>query len=277
MFDHVWLDGRIVARVEARIPVTDHGFTVGDAVFETIAVEAGRPLAARRHLARLARSADALRMPQPDVAALRAALDELVEVNGVSDAVFRIVHTSGSGPLGSARGEGVGTTAVLGGPHPRWPATSSVAVVGWPRNERGALAGVKSTSYAENVLALAEAQSRGASEAVFPNLAGELCEGSGSNVFVVVDGRALTPPLAAGCLAGVTRGLVLELEGIPVGEERIPMSALRDADEVFLTSATRHVQPVGEIDGRRLDAPGPVTALIAAAYAARLATDPDPR
>ncbi len=80
----------------------------------------------------------------------------------------------------------------------------------WPRNERGALAGVKSTSYAENVVALAEAARRGASEAVFANLAGHLCEGTGTNVGYVVGGEVRTPTLEAGCLAGVTRALLLE-------------------------------------------------------------------
>ena len=94
-----------------------------------------------------------------------------------------------------------------------------MVTVPWPRNERGALAGLKTTSYAENVVALAEARRRGGTEAIFANLAGHLCEGTGSNVFYVVDGELRTPTLASGCLAGVTRALVLEwCGGVEVDE-----------------------------------------------------------
>ena len=91
--------------------------------------------------------------------------------------------------------------------------SSRVATVPWPRNERGALAGLKTTSYGENVVMLAYAKARGAGEAVMANLAGHLCEGTGTNVFYVVDGELRTPSLESGCLAGVTRALVLEWYG----------------------------------------------------------------
>ena len=115
----------------------------------------------------------------------------------------------------------------------------------WPRNERGALAGLKTTSYAENVVALAEAKRRGATEAVFANLAGHLCEGTGSNVFYVVDGELRTPTLASGCLAGVTRGLVLEWFGGREVDE--PIEVLAEASEIFLASTTRDVQGVDAV------------------------------
>ena len=127
----------------------------------------------------------------------------------------------------------------------------------WPRNERGALAGLKTTSYAENVVALADAQSRGASEAIFANLQGHLCEGTGSNVFYVIDGELRTPTLASGCLAGVTRALILEWYGGREVDE--PIEVVRGASEVFLASTTRDVQPVAAWDDLEFDAPGPVT------------------
>ena len=135
--------------------------------------------------------------------------------------------------------------------------TARVAVVPWPRNERGALAGLKTTSYAENVIALAEAKRRGATEAVFANLAGHLCEGTGTNVFYVVDGELRTPTLASGCLAGVTRGLILEWVGGREVDE--PIEVLEQASEIFLASTTRDVQGVARWDDRELEAPGPVT------------------
>ena len=98
----------------------------------------------------------------------------------------------------------------------------------WPRNERGALAGLKTTSYAENVVALAHAAERGATEAVFANLPGHLCEGTGSNVFYVVDGELRTPTLASGCLAGITRALLLEWYGGREVDE--PVEVLADAE-----------------------------------------------
>jgi branched-chain amino acid aminotransferase len=123
------------------------------------------------------------------------------------------------------------------------------------------LAGVKSTSYAENVLALAQATRLGASEAIFFNTRDELCEGTGSNVFVVRDGRVSTPPRSAGLLAGVTRRFVLGLagSGITMAEEPITRGEFAHADEVFLTSTFQDVRVIGQVDGgeRRT---GPVTA-----------------
>jgi branched-chain amino acid aminotransferase len=145
----------------------------------------------------------------------------------------------------------------------------------WPRNERGALAGVKTISYAENVYALAYARQRGAGEAIFGNLAGNLCEGSATNVFVVVGGRLITPPLSAGCLAGVTRGLLIEWAGAE--EEDLPLSALAEAGEAFLTGTSRDVQPIRLVDGFALPAqPGPVTRKASDIFAERSAESPDP-
>ena len=125
--------------------------------------------------------------------------------------------------------------------------------------EHGALAGIKSTSYAENVVALALAQEVGATEALFANTAGDLCEGTGSNVFVVVDGELRTPNLGSGCLAGVTRALLLGLLPEAV-ETAIPISDLARASEAFLASTAREVQPIASVDGVGLPAcPGPVT------------------
>ena len=136
------------------------------------------------------------------------------------------------------------------------------------------MAGIKTTSYAENVKALAFAKARGATEAIFATTTDLLCEGTGSNVFVGIGGRLLTPPLSSGCLAGVTRDLVLEVTDAV--EEDIPMAAFLAADEVFLTSTGRDVQPVHQVDDRRLPAPGPLTAAAAAAFRALAATTADP-
>ena len=273
----VWLDGCLVDEDRAVISVFDHGFTVGDAVFETIAIRAGRPITLTRHLRRMQRSARVIGLDAPALDDLVSAVKNTVTANSLSEAVVRVLVTSGAGPLGSVRGGRQVTTAVLAGPYPAWAPTADVVVVPWPRNERSALAGVKTTSYAENVVALAEARSRGGSEAMFANTAGNLCEGSGSNVFLVLGGALITPPLSSGCLAGVSRAVVVELLGIPVEERDVAVGVLADAEEAFLTSATRYVQPIRSVDGAVLRAsPGPVTGQVAAAYTALLERNPDP-
>jgi branched-chain amino acid aminotransferase len=262
----VWVDGRLFDAAQAHVSPFDHGLLTGDGVFETMKVLAGRAFAVTRHLARLGRSAAGMELPLPDDATLRTAIDAVVAANlGAGDGRVRLTVTGGPSPLGSERGDQTPTVIVAAGSLAPWPATTDVAVVPWPRNERGALAGLKTISYGENVVALAWARRRGAGEAVFANTAGQLCEGTGTNVFVVVGDRLLTPPLTSGCLAGVTRELVIELAS--AAEEELPVGALADADEAFLTSTTREVQPIRAVDGRALPAaPGPRTEAVAAAF-----------
>jgi branched-chain amino acid aminotransferase len=135
------------------------------------------------------------------------------------------------------------------------------------------LVGLKTTSYADNVMALAWAHERGASEAILLNTRGELCEGTGSNVFVVIEGQVLTPPLSSGCLAGITRQLVLEWTAAQ--EADLDATALRQASEAFLTSSTRDVQPIIAVDGIELPA-GPVTGMVQRVFTERSEADLDP-
>lgn len=271
-----WIDGRLVAHDEAVVGADDHGLLVGDGVFETAKVVDGTAFALRRHLLRLRRSAAGLGLTVPyadDI--LRAAVETLVEANRPGVGRLRITFTSGRGPLGSGRGDGPGSLVMVTGPAGRWEPTTAVVTVDWPRNERSPTAGLKTTSYVENVLAVKAAHEAGATEALMANLQGHLCEGTGSNVFVGLGGRLVTPPLSSGCLAGITRALVLEVTDAV--EDDLPMSVLDDADEVFITSSTRDVHPVSRIDDRDLpDAPGPLTAAAAAAFAELEAADPDP-
>ena len=272
----VWLNGRLVPEDQAAVSVLDHGLTVGDGVFETLKVVDGIPFAVTRHIRRLRRSAASLGIPEPDPELVAAAMADTVAANLAELGPLgrlRVTLTSGPGPLGSDRGDGPVTLAVVAAPARPWPESTAVITVPWPRNERGALVGVKSTSYAENALALARAHAAGASEALLSNTAGALCEGTGSNVFVVRRGRVLTSPLASGCLAGITRELVLQWSDAV--EEQLSMSDLAEADEVFLTSSTRDVQPVSRVDGRQLPV-GERTLAIAADFARNAAAQPDP-
>lgn len=279
----VWLNGSLVAATDASVPVFDHGLTVGDGVFETLRTERGTPFAMTRHLVRLRRSLDGLgfaleRSDDELRAAMQSVADEVVGATG-SQAKIRLTVTAGPGPLGSGRDDGAQTVYVAGASLDDWPMSGAAVTVPWRRNEHSAVAGLKTTSYAENVVALARAREHGASEALLANTAGNLCEGTGSNVFVVDGGAVRTPPLTSGCLAGVTRALVIEVAraaGVDVTEADLPLESLTTADEVFLTSSTRDVQGQHAVDGRALDAPGPVTRRIADAFGALAAADVDP-
>lgn len=269
--------GGLVDAADARVSVLDHGFTVADGVFETLKVSGGVAFALTRHLERLERSAAAMGLPEPDREYVAGAVRATVEANAplLGDlARLRITYTAGDAPLGSDRGEAGPTLVVATSAMTPWPESAAVITVPWPRNERSPLAGIKSTSYAENVLALARAHERGAGEALMSDTRGLLCEGTGSNVFAVVDGRLVTPSLSTGCLPGITRGLVLEWSGAV--EEDHPMDVLERASEVFITSSTRDVQPVHRADARSLPAPGPVTAAVQAEFERRSRADADP-
>jgi branched-chain amino acid aminotransferase len=126
-------------------------------------------------------------------------------------------------------------------------ATATVVVAPWPRNERSPLAAAKTTACVDNVLAFEYARECGATEALFLNTRDEVCEGSRTNVFAVCDGQLVTPPLSAGCLAGVTRALILEFGGAVEATLRLPQ--IMAASEAFLSSALRGAQPVAAIDG----------------------------
>ncbi|KQV69754.1 4-amino-4-deoxychorismate lyase [Nocardioides sp. Root122] len=273
-----WLNGDLLTDpTQGAIAVTDHGFTVGDGVFEAVKTVDGVPFALGRHLDRLERSAAGLGLPAPDLDVVRRGVDAVLADGAADDRMgrLRITWTAGPHPMGSGRGGGPPTLAVAYSAisHPA-PATT-VVTVPWTRNEHGATAGLKTTSYAENVIALAYAAERGGTEAVFANTAGNLCEGTGSNVFYVVDGELRTPTLDSGCLAGVTRDLVIAWCGAREVDEPLT-EVVTTASEVFLVSTTRDVQAVSRWDDRDLPTPGPVTRTCAETWAAREAETMEP-
>ncbi len=276
----VWLDGALVPARAARISPFDHGLLVGDGVFETLRVYRGEPFAWRRHYERLGRSASGLGLDVPDSETLRDAANGVLLANGLHEGRLRVTVTGGPAPVGSERGTSGPTVLVVGSELAPWPATTDVVTVPWTRNEGGAVAGLKTTSYAENVRALAFAAERGAGEAIFANTQGALCEATGSNAFVVRDGQLRTPDASSGCLLGVTRALVLELsahDGIGAAEAVMQPSELAEADEAFLTSSTREIQPIAHVDGRALGgAPGKVTERLGELFAELVSRDLDP-
>lgn len=271
----IWLDGALRDAESARISVFDHGLVVGDGVFETVKSVEGRPFALTRHIDRLVRSARGLGLPEPDRDEVRRACLAVVAADPTPLGLLRITLTGGPSPLGSARGDQGTTLVVAASPVTRRPDSTAVITVPWTRNERGALTGLKTTSYGENVRALARAHEQDATEAVFANTVGRLCEGTGTNVFVVIDGEIHTPPLSSGCLAGITRALTIDWTG--ARETDLPMDVLEHADEIFLTSSLRDIQAVHRVDDRPLPgAPGPVTAKAMRIFEERAAGDLDP-
>ncbi len=279
MSARVWVDGRLVGPGECSVSALDHGVTVGDGVFETAKIVQGQPFALSRHARRLDRSLAGLGLPEADHDRIAEGVEAVLHAGDpIEFGRLRYTVTAGAGPLGSDRGGSPLTYIVTAGEQPRPPASGKVSVVPWTRNERAATAGLKTTSYADNVIALARAKRAGALEGVFGNTRGELCECTGSNIFVVADGRLLTPPVGSGLLEGITRALVIEWcreAALDVHEEAMPLSVLDTAAEVFITSSTRDVLPVHAVDDRELGV-GPVTTRAAAVFAQRSAADLDP-
>ena len=282
----VWAGGLLRGEDEPIVSARDHGLTVGDGVFETAEVVRGRVFALTRHLRRLEYSAVRMGMAGIDEELVREAVGE-VTAAGTGLTRVRITLTSGPGPMSSARGDGEPTLVVVGTDAPALLTCRAVRVP-WRRNERSPLAGVKSTSYGENVVMMEYARAKGADEALIANTHGHLCEGTASNVLIERDGEVLTPPLASGCLPGITRGLALEWgaeAGVPVrvaAPGELEMGVLDDvvAGRAFaaVTSSTRRVQPLAALDGAEVEK-GPLLSRLAAVFdnAAALDSDPAPR
>jgi branched-chain amino acid aminotransferase len=275
--DHlrVWVDGQLHERADdARVAALDAGVVTGNGVFEALKVTEQGPFAVRRHLERLDRSAHALGMPAPDHDLIRSGIEAVLAHRRYVDGKIRITYTAGRGPLGSQAAFGPPTVVVAADARTLSPVTGAVVTSPWTRNERGALAGVKSTSYAENVRTLAYATEHGAGEAILLNTSGHVCEGTGSNLFCVFGSQIVTPPLSSGPLAGITRDLVLQW--CDVREADLTLAEAMAADEVFLTSSLRDVQAVERWDDLELPAPGPVSKEVAAVFAERSAADLEP-
>jgi len=275
------VNGMVGPAEDARVSVLDNGFTFGDAVYETLRTYHGRPFELPRHLARLRASAARLGFAiPPDDAELGRQLGALLDLGENSESYIRLIVSRGVGDISYHFDRVKGPTIVMVvKPLEPFPETAyregiDVSVVDIRRNHPTALdPAIKSCNLLNNILAVREAQTRGADEALLLNERGELAEGASTNVFVVKDGILRTPPLGAGILAGITRdvlfGLVKGLE-LSLREEPVPVELLRGADEVFVTSSTREAMPVRAVDGRAVGdgRPGPVTQKVMAAFRA---------
>jgi branched-chain amino acid aminotransferase len=222
----------------------------------------------------MSRSAAALSLPAPDHTLIREAIDAVLEGRDFGRGKLRITYTGGSGPLGSETAYGPPTLIVALAPAAPAPPLTSIVTAPWTRNERGALTGVKSTSYAENVRGLRYAAERGASEAIFLNTVGHVCEGTGTNIFLVFGDTIVTPPLSSGPLVGITRELIMKWSSID--ERELTHEEAKRANEVFITSSMRDIQGVERWDDQNFSPMRPITEAVAVTFAERSQADLDP-
>ena len=256
----MWLacvDGAISPVAEARVPVTDEGLLRGDGGFEVVRVYGGRPFALEDHFARLGRTCAGLRL-EADLDALRAEASALLEQAGEPEALLRLVVTRG------------GRRIAIAEPLPARPASARVATVTYVPTR--VLNGLKTLSYAANMLAGRLAKEQGFDEALFVTPHGRVLEGPTWTFFWVHDGRLLTPPLSDGILDSITRARLLE--ELDVREAPCTLDDVRFAQEAFIASSVREVMPIAVVDDIVLPhAPGPVTEAALEAFKQRVARE----
>ena len=280
----VSVNGRIVDEQHATVSVFDHGFLYGEGIYETLRTYNGQPFLCDRHLARLRHSAEMLALPVPltDTEIVARFADTMraagLEGGRPSEAYIRILVTRGVGELSYDPTVCTSpTVVVIVKPHVAPPREIfergvTVSLVPTIRNHPGTVNPlIKSNNLLNNALAMQEAFRRGGFEGVMRNYKGELAECTQSNLFVVQGGAALTPPIDAGLLPGITREFLFEVGrdlGIPMREAVLKDADLFGADEAFLTSTTREVVPIVRVDGRTIGsgAPGPVTLALLAGF-----------
>ena len=249
------LDGEIMPASEATIPATDDGLIRGDGVFEVVRVYDGRPFAFEEHLQRLERSAANVRLPL-DLEAVRAEANRLLARAGVGSdhETLRVVLTRG------------GRRLML--TEPLSPMPERVRLTSITYAPTRILDGVKSLSYAANMLASRLARERGFDEALLVTPHGRVLEAPTSSIFWAAGDELLTPPLDDHILASITRAHVIELTG--ASERVCTLEDLEAADEAFLASTTREVQSVAAIDEKVFDAAGARTLAAAQALRSRI-------
>jgi len=275
----VAIDGKVVDPDEARVSVFDRGFLYGDSVFEVYRTYAGVPFAEREHLERLARSAARIMIPMPaSIETLASEVRATLEAAGEGDWYVRVIVTRGTGPLTYDPTTAQNPLRVIIAapvsvpPAERYERGIAVALLEASRpTDDVRAAGAKASNYLANLLAVHEAQQRGAQEALMLGREGQILEGASSNLFIVKGGKVRTPEPQPGILVGITRATVIAAaaeEGIEVIEGEVRPEDLFGADEAFVTSSIREVMPVVSAEGRTIGdgRPGPVTRRLHAGY-----------
>jgi branched-chain amino acid aminotransferase len=275
----IYIDGQYYDERSAKISVFDHGLLYGDGVFEGIRAYNGRVFRLKEHIDRFFCSAKSILLKIPlGRAALMAAVVQACRRNNLRDAYIRLVATRGIGTLGlnprSCKNPSVIIIAAKIQLYPPELYQRGMEIITVPttRNLHGALnPAIKSLNYLNNILAKIEANNAGCEEAIMLNAEGFVAECTGDNLFIVTEGRLMTPPLWAGALYGITRRVVMELaaeSGLEVCETNLTRHELFNADECFLTGTAAEIVPVVKIDGRVIGRgkPGPVTAKLVERY-----------
>ena len=277
----LWINGHLRRGAEATLSLFDRGARDGEGLFETLRVYGGRPFAWERHMERLVLSAAVLGFPVPaSPVTLRAALDQVLQAEGLTDAVARVTVTRG---IPGGRPTRTGAWVEVEPLQARlWRGTragAATVIVSKRPFESGPLGGHKTTSRLAYHLAREEARVARVDETLLVSPSGEVLEGAVSNVFAVVEGEVLTPPLASGVLPGITRALALgacAAAGIPARECTLTLAELRRADEVFLTNSVQEIVPVGTL--LDLGIPGrSIAGALLAAYRDTVAHESAPR
>lgn len=274
----IYINGKFVPAEEAAVSVFDHGFLYGDGVFEGIRAYEGRVFRLKEHVRRLFDSAQAIMLCVPmSQDEMADAILETLRKNNFKDAYIRPIVTRGPGDLGLDPNKCCGSTVIImavewgamyGDLYEIGLTAVSVAV---RRNAPDAVSpNVKSLNYLNNIMAKIEANIKGGNEAIILDAQGRVSEGSGDNIFVIKDGRILTP-YTLNNLKGITRDAVIELAkalGIEVLERDLGLFDLYTGDEVFVTGTAAEVAPVTRIDGRVIGGgkPGPITRKLMAAF-----------
>jgi aminodeoxychorismate lyase len=270
----VFLNGKFLPEADAVVPLNDRGLLLGDGLFETMRVANGRPFRLAQHLERLTRGAEFLKIQLPFTPReIQKFAEQLIGKNELADAVLRVTLTRGAGQRGySPKNSGAPTFAMTLHPLPlvnadeplQWSLiTSSFRV---PASD--ALAAVKTTSKILNVLARAEAEEKGADEALLLNTNGEVAETAGGNLFWIYQDHVCTVPTGRGVLPGITRAVVLEIcqtLGLETQKRIIKPEQLRNATGIFVTQSALGIVPVAAFDGLPV-APSPLVDQIASAY-----------
>ena len=275
----VYIDGKFYDEQDAKISVFDHGLLYGDGVFEGIRAYHGRVFKLKEHIARLFYSAKAILLNLPLThAELIEATIESCRQNNLSDGYIRLVVTRGAGTLGLNPNRCKQPSVIIIAdkiqlyPKEFYEKGMDIVTVATTRNLVNAVnPAIKSLNYLNNILAKIEANNAGVEEAIMLNAEGFVAECTGDNLFLVKGRQLLTPPLCAGALYGITRGVVMELGrevGLQVGEPNLTRYDVFNADECFLTGTGAELIPVVKVDGRVIGTgrPGPVTRQLVERY-----------
>ncbi|MFH1743860.1 MAG: branched-chain-amino-acid transaminase [bacterium] len=278
----IYIDGCLFDEEDAKISVFDHGLLYGDGVFEGMRIYGGRLFRPHRHIARLQRGAKIIQLEIPMSAdELIDAISLVAQENGFTDrdGYVRLVVTRGKGDLGlDPRACPKPSVIIIVGTIKLYPTEDyenglALMTTAIRRNSPDACPPqVKSLNYMNNILAKLEANRYGAKEAIFLNHLGYVAEATADNIFIVQDGRIMTPPVRAGALPGITRHAVIEIAAdleIPAEERNILLLDIYSADECFLTGTAAKIVPVTQVDGRMIGSgqPGSITRRLMSAFA----------